>query len=154
MARLAGVSSLAMKRRRPYLLLELLISISLLALCAIPLLSAYPRQIGSNISSIRHVQKERLARLLFTEVVEMLERQKIPWSQVPPLKEVGKKVSLGERQLSLPKGEPLRVKTSYSFATLREKAETGGKIHRLVAVRVLVDDAEFRFRVILSRHLA
>lgn len=137
-----------MKRKKNgYLLLELLISITLLGLCAIPLLSSHPKMVASQMRSLQKVEHERVAHWTITEIVETLAQQKVSWSHIPALEENGKIISLGERSLNFALKQ---AKIQYNFHTLKEKITHDGTIHRLLSVKVRVGSDEFCFRLIVA----
>ena len=138
------------KKKRAYLLLELLIAVTLLSICAIPLMSSHPRHLIKKIRSIEQSEKTRLAALSMAEIVEMFEKQNIPSSEIPPLKGSSKIFNLKPKELSLFPRPSKKVNIRYVLTTLREKTEENGKTYKLVSVNILIDESEFRYRTIVT----
>jgi hypothetical protein len=138
-----------MRHKKNFLLLELLIAITLLSLCAIPLLSSHPKQLSHKIRSIQQVERERIATLLMTEIIEMLEKQKISWGLIPPLGKESNFFTLKDQKFYLCNHPDQKAKAKYSFHTIREKVENNEKTYRLVVVKIVVDETQFRYRVIV-----
>jgi hypothetical protein len=65
-------------KRKAYLLLELLIALSLLVLCAIPLVRNPLFLARKEIATFEKIEMERLAELAFAELLEKLYQNEIP----------------------------------------------------------------------------
>jgi len=70
-----------MKRlnKRPILLLEVLIAFALVALCAIPLLAPQVGMIRSERRFLNEIEADRLANVIFTDIVEKMYQREISW---------------------------------------------------------------------------
>ncbi|MGE3953591.1 MAG: hypothetical protein AB7F31_00140 [Parachlamydiales bacterium] len=68
--------------KRPFLLLEVLIAIALVALCAYPLLSPHYRLAGEKSATLRRLKQERAADEAFCEVVARLYRGEVEWEKI------------------------------------------------------------------------
>ena len=67
------------KLRRPYLLLEVIIALSLAALCAIPLLAPHYALVKREAALLEQVQLERVAEESLAEIKQRLYAHKIYW---------------------------------------------------------------------------
>ena len=63
-----------MRDRRRYLLVEVLIALMLVALCAVPLLHPHGVMLKREMDNLRKVQRQRVADLAFAEVKQRLYR--------------------------------------------------------------------------------
>jgi hypothetical protein len=132
-------------KKRPAALLEVLIALSLIALCAVPLIRQPIANLRGEMASLKRIEAGRIAAWTFSEIKEKLLKQEIRWSQIPPLKEEGPVVFLPKSRVQL---EPLtcgEIERSYSFYTIEEK-HAEDKIYRLIAVHVKVGGHPFTYR--------
>lgn len=65
--------------RRPYLLFELLIALSIVSLCIVPLVRTPFAAFKKEIESLEKIELQRIAELTFAEVKEQLYKNEIPW---------------------------------------------------------------------------
>lgn len=75
------------KRKRPYLLLEVLIAFSILLICLVPLIKSPMRLLKLQISSAEKSELSRLELLSFAEVKKALYKNEIPWEVLSQKKE-------------------------------------------------------------------
>jgi hypothetical protein len=66
-------------KRKPYLLLELLIAFTLVALCAVPLVRDPLHSLRSEIRTFEKMELERLSEVSFADIKAELYRNEIPW---------------------------------------------------------------------------
>ena len=142
-----------MKQKKPMLLLEILIAMSLVSLCIAPLIKSPLEMHRSEMSHLTRIESGRIAAWTFTEIVEKLLKNEIHWESLPKLGEFGPRITLSDVPLKLP---PLPEKSTlsrkYSFKTLQEKRVADGPIHRLLAVRLEIGDREFTYRTIVTKN--
>lgn len=69
--------------KRHFLLLELLIAFSLVALFAFPLIFNPLNKLGQELKKLEEIERERLSELLLSEVKEELYLGKVPWKKIP-----------------------------------------------------------------------
>ena len=125
-----------MKTKRPALLLELLIAMSLLAIGLVGLIKSPASLHRAQARAFEKAECERLAAWTFTELREALTQTS--WTKIPLLKETSKRVELGDKR-------------SYTLTTLEEKRLAEGPTRRLVAVHVRVRGQDFTYRVIIEK---
>lgn len=68
------------RKKRPFLLLEVMIAFAIVALCMLPLIVPNVWMITVGRSSIRDLEQERYVNLIYASIVEKLYENKIPWS--------------------------------------------------------------------------
>lgn len=66
-------------RRKTYLLLELLIACSLLALCAVPLIRNPMQNARGERRTLEKIELQRLAEAAFAMIFEKIHKNEIPW---------------------------------------------------------------------------
>ena len=69
-------------KRRPYLLLELLIAFSIVTLRAIPLVRTPVNVLETEILSLEKMELQRSAELAFGLIEEKLYKNEIPWKTI------------------------------------------------------------------------
>lgn len=146
-----------MKKKRPFLLLEVLIAVSLVALFAAPLMRLPIRYYRLEIERLEKFERQRIADWTFSEVKEMLLKEALPWDSLPG-KGQRRSFSLPDAKLLLPH---LPVRTTRRFFTLEcrgEKEGLHGEIFRLYSIEIAWSgDLQkkkkdtFRYRLIVQR---
>ena len=66
-------------KKRHYLLLEVLIAFTIIALCAIPLIAPHSWMIKEESELSQEIEKDRYVNLIYSHVIEMLYNNTIPW---------------------------------------------------------------------------
>jgi hypothetical protein len=69
-------------RKKPYLLLELIIALTLVLLCALPLVHAPLSLVKGEIQAFARMEAIRLSDLAFAEVLAKLYRNEISWDLI------------------------------------------------------------------------
>ena len=69
-------------RKKAFVLLELLIAMSLLSLCALPLLQMPFQGITSEIKSCQRIHLKGLSDLTFADIESQLHQNAIPWDEL------------------------------------------------------------------------
>lgn len=76
-----------MKRKRPYLLLELMIALTIVSLCSIPLMR-YPMYcLQTQLTLLKEGELERLAEESFAEIKEAFYKNEVPIDKIKEGKE-------------------------------------------------------------------
>lgn len=70
------------KQKRPMLLLEILIALTLVALCAIPLISTHTGILKEQKAFTSKMELDHASHLLYVYFLEQLHTNKIAWSQI------------------------------------------------------------------------
>jgi hypothetical protein len=122
-------------KKRPALLLEVLLAMTLLAFCAVALIRQPLLLHRAELAQLERIEQDRIAAWSYTEIREKLLKGEIPWSKIPPLKTRSASFSLPDAPLDL---LPHPLKRTYTLETLREKQTAGGQITRLIAIHIEV----------------
>ena len=69
--------------KRPFLLLELLIAFSLVAIFSFPLIFNPLNKLNQELKKLEEIERERLSELLLAEVKDQLYLNAIPWEKIP-----------------------------------------------------------------------
>lgn len=115
-------------RKRSFLLLELLLSLALIALCLFPLLKPQAAMRKADMANLEEMQWERVAQAAFCKVKVMLYENQIPWSAL-------KKGVSGE----LDDGFTLERKGNYSCRYTIRKLDSSYKKNQTVGLVVEID---------------
>ncbi len=133
-------------------LLEILIAMSLVTLCITPLIKGPMDMHRAEMGHLKRIEQSRIAAWTFTEIAEKLLKNELRWELLPKLKEIGPVIALSDVQLKLP---PLPEKSiltrKYQITTRKEKQETDGRIHRLLAIKIEVGDRQFTYPIIVTK---
>lgn len=139
--------------KRPALLLEVLIAISLFALCTVYFVGTPSRLHKKTLQQLERVEADRIASWTFTEIREMFAKGSIRWDDLPPLKQKTNSFSLPDATFQLPSLKTKALKRSYALKTLQQKENSNGKIYRLIAVWITVNGREFTYRFTAEKGL-
>ncbi len=123
-------------RKRSFILLEILIACSLLALCAAPLMSRPVFLYRSQMKALQNLELERLADLSFAEVKEMLLKNQIPWKKLPTEKKPKAEYPLPAIDLQIPHCEPSPMERKAIFTLQKEKLGIKGDLFLLLDVEI------------------
>lgn len=105
-------------RRRPIVLLEVLIAFALVAICALPLIYPHVFILRSEKKFIATVELDHLVNLLFAELLQKLYQNEIAWPDL----ENGKDLPIDSHLLeSIGYRESLPFVGTYKFITIRQK---------------------------------
>jgi hypothetical protein len=91
-----------MRRKHPFLLLELLIAMGLLSLCIVPLARMPMSALNSEIKTYQRLQLYRINDVVFADVKAALYANEIPWEQLDVLRK--------DKSLILTKKIPIKLK--------------------------------------------
>jgi hypothetical protein len=124
-------------KKIPFLMLELMIALCLVATCALPLVQFPKRVIQEEFHSAYRLQAQRLADLAFAQIKEKLYREKISWKEICSPKGEGSTVL--EETLKAPFGR-LGTRTFLCKGTLHSVGKTGKgqEEFRLATLRVTI----------------
>jgi hypothetical protein len=133
-----------MKRKRPFLLLEVLFAMTLLTLCIVPLMRQPMLLNRAELKQFKKIEWDRIAAWTFTEIREKLIKNEIAWSQIPSLKETSHSFPLPDVPYQLPSLATLSASRSFTLRTLKEKQDERGRTLRLVAVKITIGEKELK----------
>lgn len=110
--------NLFLLRRRPIMLLEVLIAFALIVLCALPLIYPHVFILRSEKKFVSTVELDHFVNLLFVNMMQKLYQNEIPWSVI----EEGKPQPIEESMMqTIGSGEDLPFDGSYRFKVARKK---------------------------------
>jgi hypothetical protein len=136
-------------KKRPAALLEVLIALSLITICAIPLIRQPIANHQAEMAQIERIETGRIAACTFAEIREKFLKKEIRWKQIPELKSKSGAFALSDGSLQLPASRP--IKRNFTLETLEEKQETDGRTFRLVAVHLNIGKNPFTYRLSLVK---
>lgn len=138
-------------KKRPVALLEVLIALSLITLCAIPLIRQPIANHQAEMAQIERIETGRIAANTFAEIREKFLKKELRWRQIPVLKAITAPFPLDDAALQLPPLPTRPIKRSYTLETLEEKQETDGSVFRLIAVHLQIGKNPFTYRLTLLK---
>ena len=123
-------------KKCPFLLLEVLIALSLVLLCAIPLILKPIRTYRSEMESLEEAEGERLADWTFSEIKELMLKNGIPWEKLPNHHTTTGSFPLAPGSIQVPGRETKKIARSFTLFGKGEKSGIGGEIYRLFYVNI------------------
>ena len=128
-------------KKKPFLLLEILIAILLVSLCLIPLIQSPIQSYRAEMRLLEEMEGERLAALSFSCVKEKLFNAEIPWEKLPSLTEKTASIPLPPITIEIPGAKPKKIERSFVLRCNKrgEKEGPNGELYRIIHV-----DIEFR----------
>ncbi len=138
-------------KKRPAALLEVLIALSLITLCAVPLIRQPIANHQAEMAQIERIETGRVAACTFAEIREKFLKKEIRWKQIPGLKAKSASFSLANASLQLPPLQTRPIKRSFTLETLEEKQEPDGRTYRLVAAHIYIGKNPFTYRLTLFK---
>jgi hypothetical protein len=123
-------------KKRPSLLLEILLACALLAAAAGPLMRKPIELYQRQMKALKEVEKQRLADLSFAEVKVNLLTHQIPWKKLPS-KEVKQKLyPLAPVKMNIPYCSAQSIERRAILKLRREKIGMRGEIIRLLEIEI------------------
>lgn len=129
--------------------MEVLIALSLVTLCIIPLVSQPLRIIKAELQKLQLMEKERLADLAFCEVKEMFLKGEIPWEMVPDLYETTGPFFLSNAKIDCFGAKERAVRRKFVMYGQGRKPGAGGEEYRQIYVKISFDQDKgfYEFRL-------
>ncbi|HSX37703.1 MAG TPA: hypothetical protein VLE95_02605 [Chlamydiales bacterium] len=121
---------------RPFLLLEVLLALSLVILCAIPLILQPIRAYQSEIVLLEEIERDRLADWTFSEIEELMLKNAIPFEKIPKHHLTTGPFSLNPITIQLPGRTPKKIDRSYTLFGKGEKQGMEEEHYRMVYVKI------------------
>ncbi|MBM3184248.1 MAG: hypothetical protein FJZ64_02975 [Chlamydiae bacterium] len=121
--------------KRTFLLLEVLIALALVALCAIPLIVKPLRAYREELKTLETAERERLSDWTFSEIKEQLIANQISWEKLPKLHETKGPFSLEPGKIHLLDKEK-QIERSFTLYGQGEKDGESGELYRMIYVHV------------------
>jgi hypothetical protein len=105
-------------KKRPVALLEVLIALSLVAICAVPLIRQPIANHQAEMAQIERIETGRIAACTFAEVREKFLKKEIRWKQIPNLKTKSAVFAMSDSTRQLPPLPEKPIKRSFTLETL------------------------------------
>lgn len=146
-------------RKRPFILLEVLIAFTLAVLCIVPLVKEPLHYYRTELKSLENLEKERIADWVFTEIQEQLLKNEIPWDSLPSFQKSTPRKALPPAQLHIPGCLPKQIPCFVSFYCAGEKEGLKGEQYKMLHVKIYFSSDEEvkssgRFRLIVQKNLS
>ncbi len=138
-------------KKRSFVLLEILIALSLVILCIVPLVKQ-PLQLYKN--QMHHLEKmelERLANWTFVEIKEALYQNAIAWDDLPAKNITTEPFPLPAATIELPGCKPKTVKRSFFLKGRGEGPGSGNSQIRQLGVYITLNENRYEFRTPAQR---
>lgn len=139
--------------KRPFILLEILLALTLVLLCAIPLIIQPIRSYRYEMKALEEVEGERLADWTFSEIKELMLKNKIQWEKLPALNETTGPFPMETGLIFIPGREPKKIKRSFTLFGKGEKQGIGGQTYKMIYVKIEFAPALSRKRKIYTYRL-
>ncbi len=123
-------------KKRPFVLLEVLIALLLVTLCIVPLLRGPILQYRMEIRAIERLEKQRVADWTFTEIQEQLLKNEIAWNDLPVKNKTTRRWELPPAQIQIPGCAPQWVSRFVSLKCELEKEGLKGEQYKRLCLRI------------------
>lgn len=137
-------------RKRPTVLLEILIALTLIILVLVPLIRQPIQLHIAEKERIKRIEANRITAWTYTEIREKFLKGEFRWEQIPALKIESKIYELPSVPLLVPPVANETITRKFTLETIEEK-EHEGKISRLVAVHLKIGSLKSTYRLILEK---
>lgn len=134
-------------KKRSFLLLEVLIALSLVILCSVPLVNQPLKLYKKEIKNLETMEMERLADWTFTEVKEILLKNEIPWKKIPAKSETTDLFPLPPATIHIPGCNPKTIERSFQLSGRGEKMGADNAAIRQLGVYIFLGKEKYTFRV-------
>ncbi len=134
-------------KKKPFLLLEVLISFLFVFICIIPLIKNPLQFYRTELGNLEKMEKDRLADWTFSEVKEMLLKNEISWDAIPHKWQKSVEFRLPDGKIYLPNCRPKIVKRKFILTGRGEKVGKNGEDYRLLGIFIQLDKDLYRFRL-------
>jgi hypothetical protein len=121
---------------RSFILLEILIALTLVVLCAIPLIIRPIRAYAHEMKALEEVEGERLADWTFSEIKEEMLQNKIPWERLPTHNETNGPFPIAPGSIQVPGRKPKKIERSFTMFGKGEKEGLAGEDYRMLYVKI------------------
>jgi hypothetical protein len=134
-------------KKSPFILLEVLMALTLVMICAVPLVKQPLQFFQKEILSMEQMEKERLADWTFSEIKEKLLKNEISWDKLPTLNQKTGPFKLEVATIEIPGFKPKKVERSFTFYGQGEKVGKNDELNRLLYIDVFLDKNKYTFRL-------
>lgn len=140
-----------MLRKKPFLLLEVLVAFVLLTICLVPLVKQPLLLYKKERACLEEMEWERLADWTFTEVKELLLKNEIDWEKIPKPLKTSANFPLPPKTICLPGYDPKEIERHFQLYTYGEKQGLENQTYRQLKVTVFLKTKSYEFRLPIQR---
>lgn len=126
-------------KKRSFILLEILIALTLVILCAIPLIVKPIHAYRFEMQAFEEMEGERLADWTFSEIKEKMLKNEIPWDKLPSHKGTTGPFPLEPGSIHIPGRQPKKIERSFTLFGKGEKQGISGETYRMLYVKIAFD---------------
>jgi hypothetical protein len=134
-------------KKKPFILLEILIALFLVILCGFPLIKEPLKLYHDEIKQLEKMEKERLADWTFTEIKEILLKNGIPWEKIPAKGEKSEPFPLLPVKLEIPGSHTRTIDRSFILSGRGEKMGEQNCVYRQLGIYIHLGDDTYAFRL-------
>jgi 3'-phosphoadenosine 5'-phosphosulfate sulfotransferase (PAPS reductase)/FAD synthetase len=137
--------------KRSFLLLEVLLAITVVAVFAAPLMRWPIKHYQSQIDRLEEFEYQRIADWTFSEIKELLLKEGIAWSKLPT-KGGTLARPLSDVKRHIPQFPDRTVRRSFILKCRGEKKGPHGEIFRIYQVEITMDSKKsYQYRILVQR---
>jgi len=140
-------------KKKPFLLLEVLLALTLVILCAVPLVRQPLKLYKNEMAYLEKMERERLADWTFTEIKEILLKNGIPWEKIPSKGIKTEALHLPSVVMEIPGCKTKVIERTFFLKGRGEKIGKENQIYRQIGVHVILNGYEYEFRLPVQRLL-
>lgn len=137
--------------KKPFLLVEVLIAFSLVALCIVPLVRSPLQMLKNERSKLEEAEKQRLADWAFSEAKEMLLKHEIPSNQIPKMGETTGPFPLPDQKIKLPGVKEKPISCHFTLYGKGKREGPQGQDYRMIYLTIVLDTKKYLYRVPLQK---
>lgn len=129
-------------RKRPFTLLEMMIAIFIITVCALPIITSYGNMNKVLYEDIRVNKRENAAHLIHNQMIESLYKQRIRWSDIGKDKrENAEGLEGADKEKISALLKEINYAGFYQLSLFRAKKEKGkARAHYLLQLRIFMQD--------------
>ena len=131
----------SMRKKKSFLLLEILVAILLVSICLVPLIQSPIQSYRAERRLLEEMEGERLADWTFSEIKEKLLKNEIPWDKLPGPEKKSAPFPLPPGSIEIPGSKPKRIGRSFVLECGKKGEKEGlqGEIVRIFRVGIDFD---------------
>jgi hypothetical protein len=126
-------------KKRAFILLEVLIALTLVMLCAFPLIVKPLYNYRYEMQALEEMERERLADWTFSEIKEQMLKAAIPWEKLPSHNVTTGPFSMEPAAIQVPGRAAKRIERSYTLFGKGKKVGVKGEVYRMIYVKIVFD---------------
>lgn len=126
-----------MKKKKTFLLLEILIAILIISICLVPLIQTPMQSYRAEIRILEEMEGERLADWTFSEIKEKLFKNEISWEKLPKPGAKAGPFSLSATFIQIPGCASKKIARSFTLKCWKKERERRkGEIYHMLRVEI------------------